>query len=155
MGFVFEQPSLNVQRNQGSTVIDNFSMCWKRHNPRYFFARNRALSGDPPLETWSYYVDPPRETAGNLIEWKIFMNRMAYWGTVFDDMVQKGEDVSAYDHMAGEHLGRQPTIVEDLVETLKANVCRSFRALSKVFKPGLTTDNRVKQVAFTKHVHNR
>jgi hypothetical protein len=30
--------------------------------------------------------------------------------------------------MAHKHLGRQPTIVEDLIETLKANVYRSYRA---------------------------
>ncbi len=96
-------------------------------------------------------------------------------------MAAKKADLSVYERMAREHLNRQPTIAEDLVEALKANVCRSYRALSKVIngwcspvtietwfkahpdyqtyskniKPGLTNENRAKQVAFAEHVHNR
>ncbi len=59
-------------------------------------------------------------------------NRMTYWGTHYDELAAKKADLSVYDRLAREHLNRQPTIAEDLVEALKANVCRSYRALSKV-----------------------
>ncbi len=114
-------------------------------------------------------------------EWKFFSNRMTYWGTYYDELCSKKADMSVYERLAREHLNRQPTIVEDLVDALKANVCRSYRALSKVInewcspktiekrlkaypeyhiyskniKPGLTSKSRVKQVAFSNHVHNR
>ena len=166
----FVKPLPSVLNTKGTTVIDNVLMCGERHNPRYFFARNKSLAGDPPVDT-----------SGIPTEWKIFTNRMVYWGSVYDDMVIKSQDVSIYERMAREHIARQPTVEEDLVEALQANVCRSYRALSKVIngwcspatieawlkthpeyqiyskniKPGLTPQNRCKQVAFSKHVHNR
>jgi hypothetical protein len=82
--------------------------------------------------------------------------------------------------MAREHDARQPFIQEELVEALKNNVCTSNRQLAKHIngscatatietwlkshptyhlyakniKPGLTEDNRAKQVAFSRRVHN-
>ena len=165
----------------GTTVIDNYNLCRDRHNAKYFYARNRPLSCEPPLDTWSYHVDPLRDVSGIPEEWKLFSNRMSYWGSYYDDLAAKKTDLSVYERMAREHLNRQPTIAEDLVEALKANVCRSYRALSKVIngwcspvtietwfkahpdyqtyskniRPGLTNENRAKQVAFAEHVHNR
>ena len=82
--------------------------------------------------------------------------------------------------MAREHDGRQPFIQEELLDALKHNVCTSYRQLAKHIngwctsatietwlkshptyhlyakniKPGLTEDNRAKQVAFSRRVHN-
>jgi hypothetical protein len=181
LGFGNAKPSKSVAKHAGTTVIDNYNLCRDRHNARYFYARNRALSCEPPLETWTYHLDPPRDVLGIPEEWKLFTNRMAYWGTHYDDLAAKKADLSVYERLAREHLTRQPTIAEDLVDALKANVCRSYRALSKVIngwcspvtietwfkaqpdfqtyskniKPGLTNENRAKQVAFSQHVHNR
>ncbi len=181
LGFVCEKPYNSAARHMGTTVIDNYTMCSDRHNARYFYARNRALSCDEPLETWTYYLDPPRDVPAAPEEWKSFTNRMTYWGTHYNELAAKKADMSIYDRLAREHLNRQPTVAEDLVDALKANVCRSYRALSKVIngwcspatiekwlkahpeyhiyskniKPGLTIENRVKQVAFSQHVHNR
>jgi hypothetical protein len=86
--------------------------------------------------------------------------------------------------MAKEHDQRQPFIQEDIVDALiMGNNCTSYRTLSrhihingrcmpstieqwlrfhptyqvyaKNIKPGLTEQNRGKQVIFSKHVHNR
>jgi hypothetical protein len=114
-------------------------------------------------------------------EWKLFTNRMTYCGTHYDHLGEQRAAMTVYDRPAREHLSRQPTIAADLVDALKANVHRSYRALSKVIngwcspatiekwlkahpeyhiyskniKPSLTIENRIKQVAFSKHVHNR
>jgi hypothetical protein len=82
--------------------------------------------------------------------------------------------------MAREHDARQPFIEEELLDALKNNVCTSYRQLSKHIngwcaaatvetwlkshpdfhlyakniKPGLTEENRAKQVSFSKRVHN-
>ncbi len=83
--------------------------------------------------------------------------------------------------MEREHDARQPFVEQDLIGALQANVYRSYRQLSKHIngwcasstieiwlknhtsklshiyakniKPGLSVENRAKQVAFSKHVH--
>jgi hypothetical protein len=83
--------------------------------------------------------------------------------------------------MEREHDARQPFVKQDLIEALQANVGRSYRQLSKHIngwcatstveswlkshqsyhiyakniKPGLSVENRAKQVAFSAHLHNR
>jgi hypothetical protein len=80
-------------------------------------------------------------------------------------------------------LTNQPFVEAELIEALQANVCRSYRQLAKLInswcapsavelwlkghtsyhiyakniKPGLSVENRDKQVAFSKHVlvHNK
>ncbi len=82
--------------------------------------------------------------------------------------------------MDREHDALQPFVEKDLIEALQSNVCTAFRQLSKHInswcapstweiwlknhtslhtyakniKPGLSVENRAKQVAFSKHVHN-
>jgi hypothetical protein len=106
---------------------------------------------------------------------------MTYWGTHYDQLGGQRVDLAVYDRLAREHVNRQPSIAADLLDALKVNVCCSYRALSKVIngwcssatiekwlkahpeyhiyskniKPCLTIENRIKQVAFSKHVHNR
>ena len=81
--------------------------------------------------------------------------------------------------LAREHDERQPYIQDDLLDALHRNNCSSYRALSmhvngwcapstieqwfkahptyqvyaKNIKPGLTEQNREKQVTFSQHVH--
>ncbi len=104
------------------------------------------------------------------------------WGAVYDERVTQGQvnERDEYHRLAREHLARQPSIQDDLLEALRANVCTSYRNLSryingwctagtiehwfklhedyhlysKNIKPGLTPDNKIKQVLFSQHVHN-
>ncbi len=64
LGYAIEKPSQSVAKHMGTTVIDNYNLCRDRHNARYFYARNRALSCEPPLDTWTYHLDPPRDVTG-------------------------------------------------------------------------------------------
>ncbi len=101
---------------------------------------------------------------------------------MYDERVSHGavNERDEYHLMAREHLARQPSIQEDLLEALRANVCTPFRNLSryingwcagstiehwfklhedyhlysKNMKPRLTPDNKIKQVLFLQHVHN-
>ncbi len=93
-----------------------------------------------------------------------------------------GTDLSRrYERMEREHDARQPFVEAELIEALQGNVCRSYRQLAKHInswcaastvelwlkdhtsyhiyqkniKPGLSVENHAKQVAFSKHVHNK
>jgi hypothetical protein len=59
------------------------------------------------------------------------MARQKYWGVVYDERVNKGEvnDRDEDHRLAREHLARQSSIEEDLLEALRANVCTSYRNL--------------------------
>ncbi len=80
-------------------------------------------------------------------------------------------------------IGASPSLLTELIEALQGNICRSYRQLvkhvnswcaastvelwlkghtsyhiylyQKNIKPGLSVENRAKQVAFSKHVHNK
>jgi hypothetical protein len=122
------------------------------------------------------------DKAGNMHPgWTNYQTRHKHWGVVFDDEVEKGTDMSRYERMEREHDARQPYVEQDLVDAIQANVCRSYRQLSrhingwcaastveiwlknhnsyhlyaKNIKPGLSVENRAKQVAFSQHVHNK
>ena len=96
------------------------------------------------------------------------------------DVVLK-EDLSEYERMEKHHDNRQPFIEQELIEAIKAYNCITYRALAihinnwcqqtcilewlhshdtyslyaKNIKPGLTVENQLKQVAFSKRVMNR
>ncbi len=134
-----------------------------------FFVRHKVLTGDPPYANY----------AGS---WDTHMARQKYWGLVYDERVRDGaiNERDEYHRMAREHLARQPSIQFDLLEALRADVCTSYRNLSKYIngwctastiehwfklhedyhlyskniKPGLTPDNKIKQDMFSQHVHN-
>ena len=114
--------------------------------------------------------------------WNNHMARQKYWGSEYDERARRGEmnEKDKYHRLARQHLARQPSIQDDLLDALRANVCTSYRALSryingwcttstiehwlkqhedyhlysKNIKPGLTPENKVKQVPFATHVHN-
>jgi hypothetical protein len=93
---------------------------------------------------------------------------------------QKGGKTE-YERMAKQHDNRQPFIESELIEAIKAYNCVTYRALAthinnwcqqtciqqwlhshatyslyaKNIKPGLTTDNQIKQVAFSRRVMDR
>jgi hypothetical protein len=114
--------------------------------------------------------------------WNTYQTRhIKHWGLVFDDEMAKGTDMSRYERMDHEHDARQPFVGQDLIEALQGNGCRSYRQppkhingwcasstveiwlkshtsyhiYTKNIKPGLSVENRAKQVAFSKHVHNK
>ena len=150
---------------KGKHVIDDRDFARSIYTARYFY-QHEAIK---------------RKDRGTDFSSGEFKARMKYHGIKFDGLVKKGGDTSRWERQAREHDARQPYIKDDLVEALKANVCRSYRALAKVIgdwcspntierwladhpsyhlykkniKPGLTPENREKQVSFSKHVHNR
>jgi hypothetical protein len=106
-------------------------------------------------------------------EWKLYKYRVGYFGKKYEDLVAKGEDMSHYVRLAKEKDARQPYIKDDILDALKmCNNCMSYRELSKHInnwcspytietwlrsqptyniyakniKPGLTVQNRDKQV---------
>jgi hypothetical protein len=147
------------------------STTWNCHeqntHPRFFFARTHAMSAD---------IIPPAD-----IVWNCYKAKEAYWGSVWDDKKKKGEDLTHWHRMAREHEARQPFIEEDIVAILDSCVTTSYRALAvringwcapstietwlkshptftmyaKNIKPGLTPDNKVKQVLFAQRVHRK
>ena len=154
---------------RGTSVINNSTMCKERYNARFFFVQEKLVSGEAP--------DHRHEGA-----WNNHMARQKYWGSEYDERARRGEmnEKDKYHRLARQHLARQPSIQDDLFDALRANVCTSYRALSryingwctastiehwlkqhedyhlysKNIKPGLTPENKVKQVQFATHVHN-
>ncbi len=113
--------------------------------------------------------------------WESYQRRFGHWGKDWDAQILISHfEQAKYSRMAREHDARQPFIQEELVEALTKNVCTSYRQLAKHIngwcaqatietwlkghptyhlyaknvKPGLTEDNRAKQVAFSRRVHN-
>ena len=157
--------------NKGKTAIDNRELASEWYTPRFFYAREKAMSSDilrndkgEPLDGWDTY-----------------QRRFGHWGTDWDEQTLNITfEQAKYQRMAREHDGRQPFIQEELLDALKHNVCTSYRQLAKHIngwctsatietwlkshptyhlyakniKPGLTEDNRAKQVAFSRRVHN-
>jgi hypothetical protein len=156
--------------NDGLTAIDNRANSRTFYTPRFFFAREKVM-GNETLKD---------EDGKALPGWETYQTRYSHWGKVYDAEILKGTDLSRYERMEREHDARQPFAERDLVQALEANVCRSYRQLSKHIngwcapstvevwlkthktyklyakniKPGLSVENRMKQVLFSKHVHN-
>jgi hypothetical protein len=63
--------------------------------------------------------------------WGTYQTRHKHWGKVFDDEMIKGTNLSRYERMEREHDARQPFVERDHLQALEANVCRSYRQLSK------------------------
>ena len=152
---------------KGHTCIDDINIMRNKFTPRFFFARAHAMAAAPPP------IEIPH--------WGKYTTRAQHWATEYDSLVAQGKDVSHWDRMAREHAARQPFIANELVAILQACDTTSFRDLStringwcsaatieawfkqhptysmyvKNIKPGLTADNKVKQVAFSNRVHRR
>ncbi len=71
---------------------------------------------------------PPASFQGN---WQTHMARQKYWGSVYDELAPRGKirDVEQYERLVRQNLARQPSIQDDILEALRANVCTSYRAL--------------------------
>jgi hypothetical protein len=168
-GKICKPVAAQANHHRGTSVINNSQLSKERYNARYFFVRKKMMSGDPPAATYTG-------------AWDNHMARQKYWGVIYDQRCSqgKGNKRDEYHRLAREHLARQPSIEEDLLEALRANVCTSYRNLSryingwctgntiehwlklhedyhlysKNIKPGLTPENKIKQVLFAQHVHN-
>jgi hypothetical protein len=165
-GKPFLTPS-KPHKHKGASVIDNLQLSKAKHTPRFFFARTHAMSAD---------IIPPENKA-----WNCYKEKEAYWCVVWDEKEAKGEDLTHWHRMAREHEARQPFIKQDLVSILETCCTTSYRALAvringwcaastietwlkshptysmyaKNIKPGLTDDNKVKQVLFAQRVHRK
>jgi hypothetical protein len=162
-------PTTERERSIGRTAIDNRAIARDFYTPRFFFAREKAMGTTILLD--KYGKSYPN--------WNNYQFRHKEWGKIYDDQVEMGIEMTRYERMEREHDARQPFVEQDLIEALQANVCRSYRQLSKHInswcatreiwlkshksyhiytkniKPGLSVENRAKQVAFSAHVHNR
>ena len=58
-------------------------------------------------------------------------DRRAQAGLKFDALVGRGGDISKWERRAKEHDSRQPFIRDELFAALEAQVCRSYRQLSR------------------------
>jgi hypothetical protein len=176
-GSIADKKLAELVRTEGTSValpktaIDNRSIARDFYTPRFFFPREKAMGTTILLDK-----------NGNMYPgWTTYQTRHKQWGLIYDDEVKKGTDMSRYERMEREHDARQPFVQQDLIEALQANVCRSYRQLSrhingwcaastveiwlknhnsyhiyaKNIKPGLSVENRAKQVAFSQHVHNK
>ncbi len=160
--------------NKGMTAIDNRGIASEWYTPRFFYAREKAMSGNILRNANSEPLDG----------WESYQRRFGHWGRDWDEQILISHfEQAKFLRMAREHDARQPFIQEELVEALKNNVCTSYRQLAKHInswcaqstietwlkshpsyhlyakniKPGLTEDkNRAKQVAFafSRRVHN-
>ncbi len=155
----------------GRTAIDSRAVARDYYNPRFFFAREKAMGTTILLDK-----------NGNMHPgWTTYQTRHKHWDLIYADEFEKGTDRSRYERMEREHDAHQPFVEQDLIEALQANVCKSYRQLSKHIngwcaastveiwlkhhtsyhiyakniKPGLLAENREKQVNFAKHVHNK
>ena len=163
-------PVSTPKKHIGTSVIDCREMARERYNAKHFYCHQNALSSRDPSEGDM-----------NTQLWHKYKHRVAYWGQKFDMLVAEGGDITPYERLAREHDERQPYVQDDLLDALHRNNCTSYRALSmhvngwcapstiehwfkahptylvyaKNIKPGLTEQNRAKQVVFSKHVHNR
>ncbi len=119
--------SLNVRSNErerlvGKTVIDNRAIARDYYTPRFFYAREKAIMGTTIL------LDKFGKSYPN---WNNYQFRHKQWGLIYDDQVEMGIEMSRYERMEREHDARQPFVEQDLIDALEANVCRSYRQLSK------------------------
>ncbi len=155
----------------GRTAIDNRAIARDFYTPRFFYAREKAIGNTILLDKFGKSYPT----------WNNYQTRHKQWGLIFDDQVEMGIEMSRYERMEREHDARQPFVEQDLIEALQANVCRSYMQLSKHInswcapstveiwlknhtsyhiyakniKPGLSLENRAKQVAFAERVHNK
>ncbi len=109
-----------------------------------------------------------------------YARKVAY-GHEYDSKVASGEDMREFQNLAMEHDARWQYIKDDLIDALCAYRCMSYRALSKhvnywcskatierwlkshetyhfytkKIKPGVTEENKRKQVIFSEFVHRR
>jgi hypothetical protein len=141
------------------------------YTPRFFYAREKAMS-----------TDTLRNDKGEPLDgWETYHRRFGHWGQDWDAQILSITfEQAKYQRMAREHDARQPFIQEELLDALKHNVCTSYRQLAKHIngwcasatietwlkshptyhlyakniKPGLTEDNRAKQVAFSRRVQD-
>jgi hypothetical protein len=158
-------------KHKGQFVIECRELARERFNPKFFYSHQHAM-----LEKDSTEEDM------RVPEWKLYKYRVGYFGKKYEELVEKGEDMSHYARLAKEQDARQPYIKDDILDALKmCNNCMSYRLLSKHInnwcspytietwlrshptyniyakniKPGLTAQNRDKQVVFSRHVRNR
>ncbi len=156
-----------VPHNKRQTVLDDPEFAATIYTPRYFYIQKE-------IKTWM------KENAQASTKRKA--ERRKWLSKNWD--VQKAKDPQfgkAYDKKSRDHDARQKGAKDELLALLKQNGIRSFSALGKAMnnwcsistieryfnmqldfqyyshnvRPLLSEGNRLKQVAFAKHVQNR
>ena len=92
-------------------MINNSQLCKERYKARYVFVQQKVLSDELPDASYKGC-------------WVTHMDRQRYWGAVCDERVSRGQtnERDEYHRLAREYLARQPSIEEDILEALRANV---------------------------------
>ena len=171
--------------NKGTCVITNKEAAQRKYNARYFFSRTKALNhayvpeyadASMPNEAihrtleWKHYTTRVA-----------FWNATYDDHLAGVSKVVLREDMTEYERMARQHINRQPFIENELIDAILNYNCVSYRQLAvhinnwcqhtciadwlqshptyslyaKNIKPGLTPENQIKQVAFSRRVMSR
>jgi hypothetical protein len=166
-------------------VISNRDAAKRKYNARYFFSRTKALnpSNVPEYEDATNVVEAVHRTIEwkHYTTRVAFWNATYDDHLAGVSNVVLREDMEEYERMARQHNNRQPFIENELIEAITMYNCVSYRQLAvhinnwcqhtciadwlhahptyslyaKNIKPGLTPENQIKQVAFSRRVMNR
>ena len=156
-----------VPHNKGLSVLNNAEFAATIYTPRYFYIKKE-------IKTWSR--ENPQASTKRKAERRKWLSKN--WD------IKKAQDPNfgkAYEKKGRDHEVRQKGAKEELLSLLKQNGRRSFSALGKAMnnwcsistienffkmqpdfqyysqnvRPLLSEGNRLKQVAFAKHVQHR
>ncbi len=156
-----------VPHNKGQTVFTNSDFAASIYSPRYFYVQAQ-------IRMWMK-ANPQASTKRKAERRKILSKEWDRKKAIDEDFGH------AYDKKSRDHAARHQGAKEEVVALLKLNGRRSFSALGKAMnqwcsistierffksqpdfqyysqnvRPLLSEGNRLKQVAFSKHVQNR
>lgn len=96
------------------SVIESRTAALGLYTARFFYVHERIIYGDNDQIGVKH------------------SERVKQLGLDFDRMVKEGVDISRWERQAREHDARHEYIKQELIDALEAQVCRSYRQLSRV-----------------------
>ena len=96
------------------SVIESRTAASNMYTPRYFYVKEAIMCDDKS----GYGLN--------------HAGRIMRLGKKFDALVERNGDISRWERQAREHDARFPFIKQELIDALEAQVCRSYRQLSRV-----------------------
>ena len=96
------------------SVIESRTAASNMYTPRYFYVKEAIMCDD--------------KSGYGLLH----SDRVMRLGKKFDALVERKGDISRWERQAREHDAQFPFIKQELIDALEAQVCRSFRQLSRV-----------------------
>jgi hypothetical protein len=147
-------------------VIEDRNVARQYYNGRYFFVQEMMKVAKASTVHWA------RD--------RVYAQRVKF-GLDYNKKVADGHDMRGYENQAIAHDARWEYVKDDLIGALASYRCMSYRSLAqhidnwcskatierwlkshetyhfftKKIKPGVTEENKVKQVEFSEYVHRR